>query len=66
LKFDESPFPFKGRARVGMGFYGSKKEVNQLLQPIPIPTFPLKGKELLSVLRIKLATMSLRKYSLNA
>jgi hypothetical protein len=31
--------PFKGRVRVGMGFSGPQ------VKPIPIPAFPLKGKE---------------------
>jgi hypothetical protein len=30
--------PFKGRVRVGMGCVGGE-------EPIPIPAFPLKGKE---------------------
>ena len=32
--------PFKGRARVGMG-----EHLKWCNHPIPIPTFPLKGKE---------------------
>jgi hypothetical protein len=32
--------PFKGRVRVGMGLL-----VQVAMKPIPIPAFPLKGKE---------------------
>jgi hypothetical protein len=35
------PLPFKGRARVGMG----GKCATNGIEPIPIPAFPLKGKE---------------------
>ncbi len=33
-------FPFKGKARMGMGLYLTKDS------PIPTPTLPLKGREL--------------------
>ena len=32
------PFPFKGKARIGMGSFAT-------LTPIPSPTLPLKGRE---------------------
>ena len=32
------PFPFKGKARMGMGSFAT-------LYPIPTPTLPLKGRE---------------------
>ncbi len=41
---DRCPLPFKGRARVGMGFHTT--ETNPEPNPIPLLTSPLKGEGL--------------------
>ena len=39
-------FPFKGKARMGMGYFAA-------FTPIPTPTLPLKGREQLAVTQLK-------------
>ena len=36
------PFPFKGKARMGMGSFVT-------IAPIPTPTLPLKGREFANI-----------------
>jgi hypothetical protein len=36
------PFPFKGKARMGMGSFAT-------FNPIPTPTLPLKGREFATI-----------------